>query len=194
MSMISCVRALPLSLALFGCSGSHDAPVPEAADATAVVTSPVALGAPQSKNVTPSDEGARLTVVSAEADSGWIEKGFFPDVGALDGKTWGSLTDKGDAATGKIKIVFDVPAGATRLALPVVTGPGEGAKAIHVSDGTTGARFLTLDDPEVIPTWRPYEFSVFPDTKTIVVEASDSGSAWGQWLAFGNAYKVAAQP
>jgi hypothetical protein len=162
-------------LTLSACSRPDEVPRPAAAPGPAFPT--VAL----------TDVGAQLTMETAQIKGDWKEDGWFSGVGAapVDGTGYGSYAAKGDSGTGSLTWAGAAPAGATAIAVPILTGPVATGSSFSVVNDNTGEAIATLSAPPPINTWKLWRVPLPANVTSIRLVALDSGTAWGEWTAVG---------
>jgi hypothetical protein len=155
-------------------AATTDAPAPVSVDLMAGRTA-----------LTKSSETLAGFITGVTADTA----GYHPSVNFLPGEAWGSYTSEGDPATGDAKVTFAVPEGVESVGLPVAVGPGLADAEIRVvaADGAEIAKWAPAEEYKV---WAVWTVPVPKGTTSITVEAKDTGSDWGEWVAFGTPFKA----
>lgn len=76
--------------------------------------------------------------------------------------------------------------GTRGLGVPVLVGPDAGGQAVRIRDADSGQALATLEVAAFRGCWRVWHFALADGvSRSVVVEAEDRGSDWGQWLALG---------
>ncbi len=141
----------------------------------------------------PSMVGAPLSVVSTRIEGNWAAGGAFPDVAAPVGNppVYGSWVGD-DTRTGRLQLVIDVD-GVREIVLGYVSGPVPYRQRVRLLDDDTGK--LLLDTAGVRErAWR-YQLMRLPaGTRRVRLEATDHGTAWGEWHAVAVPRRFVSQP
>lgn len=100
--------------------------------------------------------------------------------------TYGSWNGT-DANTGTIRLgPFRIP-GQRQVAIPLITGPVATGLEVTITDAASGQILGILRPPPVRTKW--WAWKVFlpdvPGGSTILINAEDHGTGWGQWQAIG---------
>ena len=121
-------------------------------------------------------------------EGSWSKDGFYPAVGPAPGggMTYGSWNGT-DANTGTIRLgPFRIP-GQRQVAIPLITGPVATGLEVTITDAASGQILGILRPPPVRTKW--WAWKVFlpdvPGGSTILINAEDHGTGWGQWQAIG---------
>jgi hypothetical protein len=171
-----------LSLALAGC-GQKAPDAPAAPEPLTQFNSPL-LGqeAPQLEQA--AGLGAAIEPAEVRVD-GFAPDGYYVDAGAPPGGGGlGSYAPAGDAGQGSVTYTLNIPAGATALAIPVVTGPS-GTNASFRVQSPDGTVLATLQDAPGLGAWRLWRVAVPNGVTSVQIVAADAGAGWGEWVAIG---------
>ena len=175
---------LVLSLALAACDGPKpvEAPATPAPEAAPAAAPPTLFGPAMGL----ADDKPALMIAQEALEDGFMKGGYHASALNNTSPSWGSHGLHGDADTGIAKVTFEVPAGAKRIGVPVAMGPTHGLTTLEVLDADDKPIATLAPGPEEYKEWKLWEVTL-PVTAPVKlsIEASDTGSEWGQWIAFG---------
>lgn len=184
MRILLTASAVALAGFLSSCGESQPAPAPVAETPAVAEATPPPPEYPPATGL--ADDKPGLEIAEEVLEGGFMKAGYHASSYNNPNPTWGSHGLQGDADTGTAKVMFDIPAGALRIGIPVAMGPTHDLLTLQVLDAK-GAPFATLAPAaEEYGQWKLWEVTLVAPAQTkLSVEASDTGAEWGQWIAFG---------
>ena len=188
MRILQGLSALPLVCAMSACDASN--PVPPAAPASEPAAEVAAPAAPRPPVYGPAtglaDEKPALMIATEALEGGFMKGGYHASALNNANPSWGSHGLQGDADTGVAKVMFEVPAGAKRIGVPVAMGPTHTLTTLQVLDADGKPVATLAPGPDEYKQWALWDVTLPATGLTkLSVEASDTGAEWGQWVAFG---------
>lgn len=181
------VCALTLAGALSACDAPEATPDPAATTAPAAAETAAATPPPVYAAATGlADDKPALPVAEEVLEGGFMKGGYHPSALNNTNPTWGSHGLQGDADTGAAKVTFEVPAGARRIGVPVAMGPTHTLLTLEVLDADGKPIASLAPGGEDYKEWKLWEVTLSATAQSkLSIEASDTGSEWGQWIGFG---------
>lgn len=132
--------------------------------------------------VDPRRAQEKLELVSLAPDASWTERGAFPLPAPFTPADFYGSWSGADANMGSLRMTLRVN-GQTEIALPYTTGPSGYGQSLRVSDKESGREIWKMDPLQTSSQWTYARIPLPPETREILVEATDNGAEWGQWHA-----------
>ena len=136
--------------------------------------------------------------VSAHISGGWCRNGVpptssgVPDFPLSEVEIYGSWCITGDSGTGKL-VIYSLPHTTMVITLPLIVGPSATGLSLRIIDRVTLkiASDIPLEKLSLkYHAW--HAISILPpngrDWSQFLIELTDEGIAWGQWLAVTKPY------